>query len=85
MAEDPLAEVIEGALNEWWDIPSSLRTTDCRTFLTAAVRARVAAVLDAEEAAWQQGPLHARLTDPQLAIHNLRAALLGTTEETPGG
>lgn len=69
MAEDPLAEVIRGA------------GVDRRRSAAAAsaVRAHIAAVLAAQEALWRRERV---LPDGFEATSNLRAALLGATEET---
>ena len=76
---DPLAEVIAEADHRL----SGLMVER----IDAAVRAHIAAVLDAEEARWAPrwpGQMSRSVAVGEV-LDRLRAALLGTTEETTGG
>ena len=75
MAEDPLAEVIAEAMQLGpWSMEDPVD-------IAAAVRAHIAAVLDDAEARAHVSPF---LYDREF-VNNVRAALLGTTEEATGG
>ena len=86
LQSDSLADVVRGARVEPYYLDQPMTMIDRR--IAAAVRAHIAAALDAEEAkypppgtsGYQPGNNISRFT-----IRALRAALLGTTEETPGG
>ncbi len=73
---DPLADVIEREARVWGGKPPFNER------VLIAVRTHLAAVLDAEEAAWVGGPLVASV-GAQKAVDNLRSTL-GLSEPVAG-
>ena len=79
---DPLAEVIAEATFEWFTDPE--RLAPLPDYQAAAVRAHIAAVLDAEEAKWADAVAYgSKEADISVRVlRKMRSVLVG--EEHPG-
>ena len=85
MAEDPLAEVLVEFCGGTVYDPGGGYAEERAAEAAAAVRAHIAAVLDAEMRFTTGYATEGARSAARRTVRRLRAALLGTTEEAPGG